>query len=194
MLPIGFISATVTKECLRMTAEQMFRWPSLLWGYFRVLRRRRPGKIIHTNWQHLLLVLPFLRAERDVFWLHEYVPDRPQYRRVFAWFQHERRIGLFRLRVARSGALATRARYLWKRKSELFTTDFRIADRPRTSWRIRAIICRIGIVGQIAPWKGHDFDLIEAFALVCRKHFRPDAAYFRNRRSGLSGPARAENH
>src|SRR5215831_14440491 len=92
-LPIGFFSATLTKECLRMTAEQMWHWPGLLWGYSRILRLQRPAKIIHTNWLHLLLLLPFLSPDRDLFWVHEQIPNLPQYRLVFGWF--ERRLACF---------------------------------------------------------------------------------------------------
>src|SRR5882762_5617023 len=37
ILHIGFISATLTAECLRMTAEQIWYFPALLWRYARLL-------------------------------------------------------------------------------------------------------------------------------------------------------------
>ena len=86
ILHLGFISASLTAECLRMTAEQIWHLPGLLWGYARVLRLLNPRKVVHTNWHHVLLLLPFLRPHRDLYWLHEFVPDLPQYRRVFGWF------------------------------------------------------------------------------------------------------------
>src|ERR1700683_321996 len=92
-LHIGFISATLTAKCLRMTAEQILYWPSLLWGNARVLRNLSPRKVIHTNWHHMLLLLPFVRPDRDLYWLHEFVPNFPQYRRVFGWFA--RRLNCF---------------------------------------------------------------------------------------------------
>src|SRR6266849_4299916 len=45
ILPIGFISATLTAECLRMTGEQIWRLPALLWGYARVLRLVNPRRV-----------------------------------------------------------------------------------------------------------------------------------------------------
>ena len=67
VLHLGFISATLTAECLRMTAEQIWYLPALLWGYARVLRILKPRKVVHTNWHHALLLLPFLRPDRDVY-------------------------------------------------------------------------------------------------------------------------------
>lgn len=162
ILPIGFISATLTRECLRMTAEQMWRWPELLTRYSRLLRRCKPQNVIHTNWHHLLLLLPFLRPERDLFWLHEFVPDLPQYCRVFKWF--ERRIGTF---VCVSHAVAKSLRQIGIERSKICVVHNGLTDpsesmdsAPRSSGQFR-----IGIVGQIGAWKGHD-DLLEAFALV----------------------------
>jgi glycosyltransferase involved in cell wall biosynthesis len=166
ILPIGFISATLTKRSLEMTFEQMRRWPALLWGYARLVRRLRPHKIVHTNWHHLLLLLPFLRPERDLFWVHDLVPDLPQYRRVFGWF--ERRIGAF---VCVSRAAAASLRKIGISEAKIRVIYNGLAD-PVGSTEI-TISCstsfRIGIVGQVSPWKGHD-DLLEAFALVVRKH------------------------
>src|SRR5882762_9607464 len=65
VLHIGFISATLTAEYLRITAEQIWHLPALLRRYSRVLRLLKPKKVIHTNWHHLLLFLPFLRPDRD---------------------------------------------------------------------------------------------------------------------------------
>ena len=66
ILPIGFISATLTTECLRMTAEQIWRLPGLLRGYSSVLRLLNPRRVVHTNWHHALLLLSFLRPDRDL--------------------------------------------------------------------------------------------------------------------------------
>src|SRR5436305_4308644 len=82
IMRLGFISATLNLECMRMTAHQMLFWPSLSLTYKRFLNQVRPTKIVHTNWQHALLLSPFLNRERDIYWVHEVVPDEPQYRNV----------------------------------------------------------------------------------------------------------------
>jgi len=165
ILPIGFISATLTPECLRMTGEQIWRLPGLLWGYARVLRILNPRKVVHTNWHHVLLLLPFLRANRDLYWLHEFVPDLPQYRRVFGWFA--RRLNCF---VCVSQAVAGSLRQLGVDEAKIRIIHNGITDLDSTNLTPQgAAAFRIGIVGQVGAWKGHD-DLLDAFAVVHQKH------------------------
>jgi glycosyltransferase involved in cell wall biosynthesis len=166
ILPIGFISATLTRRCLAMTLEQIRRWPGLLWGYFQLLRRLRPQRVVHTNWQHLLLLLPLLRPERDVYWLHEIVPDLPQYRRVFGWL--ERRVGSF-ICVSQATALALRAIGISEAKIRVILNGLTDPAGSADSNAASSERFRIGIVGQVNRWKGHD-DLLQAFASVARKH------------------------
>ena len=62
-----------------MTGEQVLRWPELMLSYRRFLHERAPDRVIHTNWHHLLLLVPFLRPDRDIYWAHEVYLDKPQY-------------------------------------------------------------------------------------------------------------------
>ena len=39
--------------------------------------------MVHTNWQHCLLLLPLLRRERDIYWAHEIPPPLRHYGYVF---------------------------------------------------------------------------------------------------------------
>jgi len=167
VLPIGFISATLTPECMRMTGEQLLRWPGLLWGYARLLRRERPARVVHTNWHHLLLLLPFLRPQRDLFWLHEIVPNLPRYGRLFRLF--ERRLHCF---VCVSHAVGRSLRALGVREESIVVIHNGIVD-PAPAGRVVSAAARdgalapvrIGIVGQVGPWKGHE-DLLEALGLL----------------------------
>lgn len=176
ILPMGFISATLTKECLRMTLEQIRRWPGLLWGYSQLIRRLRPRRVIHTNWQHLLLLHPFLRPGRDFYWLHDAVPDRPQYRRVFRRF--ERRMGAF-VCVSRAVALSLRNIGISDAKTLVIHNGITDPAGSANSALLPSKSFRIGIVGQVGPWKGHD-DLLEAFALVRRTHAAVELHIFGN--------------
>jgi glycosyltransferase involved in cell wall biosynthesis len=174
ILPIGFISATLTKRCLEMTLEQVRRWPSLLWGYSSLVRRLRPQKVIHTNWHHLLLLLPLLRPERDLFWLHDLVPDLPQYRRVFGWL--ERRLGAF---ICVSQASACSLRKIGIDEAKIRVIQNGLTD-PADSVDSRSPSherLRIGIVGQVNPEKGH-VDLLEACALLAREYSAPELHIF----------------
>jgi glycosyltransferase involved in cell wall biosynthesis len=175
ILPIGFISATFTAECLCMTAEQILHLPGLLWGYARVLRLLNPRKVVHTNWHHALLLLRFLRPDRDLYWLHEFVPDLPQYRRVFGWFAG--RLNCF---VCVSQAVAGSLRQLGIDETKIRVIHNGITDPVSTGpTRHDAAAFRIGIVGQVGAWKGHE-DLLEAFAVVHQKHASSELHVFGN--------------
>jgi len=163
---VGYISATLTLDCLRMTAHQALHWPGLLYGYRRFLRRVVPVKVIHTNWHHLLLLWPFLKPERDLFWLHELVPNKPQYRRVFgALARHLQCFVPVSHAAARSlaaiGIAPNKIRVIYNGLKDPVPGGGR---RTVTPHRLR-----IGIIGQVGSWKGHE-DLLEAFALVVRSH------------------------
>jgi glycosyltransferase involved in cell wall biosynthesis len=166
ILPIGFISATLTKECVRMTAEQVWRWPELLWNYTRLLRTQKPDRVIHTNWHHLLLLLPFVRPDRDLYWVHELMPDSARYRRVFYWF--ERRLACF-VCVSEAVAQSLRRIGVSERKIRIVRNGLQDPAGAFEPVPVRDGAFRIGIVGQVGPWKGHA-DLLEAFALVRSKY------------------------
>lgn len=162
VLRLGFISATLTVDCLRMTSHQLLHWPGLLLNYRRFIRAFEPHRVVHTNWHHVLLLLPLLKPARDIYWVHEIVPDKPQYRSVFRLF--ERRLGCF---VVVSHAVARSLRSTGICPSKIRVIHNGIDDPlggrlipPRRHARVR-----IGIVGQVGRWKGHD-DLFEALAIV----------------------------
>jgi glycosyltransferase involved in cell wall biosynthesis len=165
VLPLGFISATLNRDCLRMTAEQMLWWPSLLARYAKFLEEFVPQRIIHTNWHHLLLLMPLLRVERDIYWVHELVPNKPQYQRLFKALSH--RMMSF---VAVSEATAKSLRSVGVSQARIHIVHNGIQD-PAVLVPVASAWTglRIGIVGQVGPWKGHD-DLLEAFSIVMKSH------------------------
>ncbi|MFO1486239.1 MAG: glycosyltransferase family 4 protein [Verrucomicrobiaceae bacterium] len=163
---LGFISATLSPECIRMTLHQFMHVPGLWWDYTRFLREVKPEHVIHTNWHHLLMLWPFLSSQSDWFWLHEVVPDKPQYRFVFQCLAK-------RLRGFIPVSFAVRKSLLGISipECQIHVVHNGIAD-PVTgnvscepSWKG----IRIGIIGQVAAWKGHE-DLLEAFAQVATVH------------------------
>jgi glycosyltransferase involved in cell wall biosynthesis len=162
-LHLGFISATLTTRCLGMTAEQIWYLPNLYWRYAHLLRTFNPKKVVHTNWHHVLLVLPFLRADRDIYWLHEFVPNRAQYRRVFGLLA--RRLSCF---VCVSQAVAGSLRQIGIRETKIRVIHNGITDPGFAQSHRPSASFRIGIVGQVGAWKGHD-DLLIAFNLVHRR-------------------------
>jgi len=165
IMRLGFISATLNLECMRMTAHQMLFWPSLSLTYKRFLNQVRPTKIVHTNWQHALLLYLFLNRERDIYWVHEVVPDEPQYRNVLHWLA--RRVRCF---VVVSNAVNESLRRLGIEQQMIKVIYNGIQDPVSDP----AGLARtgkdpvVGIVGQIGAWKGHE-DLLNAFQVVLRK-------------------------
>jgi glycosyltransferase involved in cell wall biosynthesis len=159
---LGFISASLSWDNLWMTAHQLLYWPKLVASYRSFLKSSRPPKVIHTNWHHLFLLGLFLKSERDVFWIHEVIPNKWQYRKFFRWL--ECRLQGF---VAVSQAVATSLRKVGISDGKIRVVHNGIADPAPAVSAIqeRNQKVTVGIVGQIGHWKGHE-DLLSAFALI----------------------------
>jgi glycosyltransferase involved in cell wall biosynthesis len=161
-LPLGFISATLTLQCLEWTYGQLERWPDLLSGYMSLLQTLQPDKVIHTNWQHLLLLLPFLNADRDWFWVHEVMPAKRQYRILFQAL-NRRLQGFIPVSCAvseslkRLGISEQQMRVIYNGLNDL-ALNAQPPSKPDGA-------IRLGIVGQVNRWKGHE-DLFEAFGQI----------------------------
>lgn len=162
---LGFISATLSWDCIRMTLDQLIRVPSLWWNYWKFLREVRPEHVIHTNWHHLIMLWPFLNRRRDWYWLHDVVLDKPQYRTLYRALARRMR-GFIPVSEAVKASLLRIG--ITEQKSHVIHNG--IADPAGRlsgvkSWKG----VRVGIVGQVAPWKGHQ-DLLEAFGRVAAAH------------------------
>jgi glycosyltransferase involved in cell wall biosynthesis len=161
---LGFISTTLRLDCIWMTADQIWHWPSLFLHYRRFLRRVNPTKIVHTNWQHVLLMWPLLRPDRDLFWLHEVIPNSPQYRHLFRRLAE--RVDRF-VGVSNAVARSLTSMGVPKSKTSVIYNGLMIPSRGRQKQPDG--ILAIGIVGQVGSWKGHE-DLLNAFANVLERH------------------------
>ena len=147
-----------------MTAHQLLFWPGLSLTYKRFLNEVRPTKIVHTNWQHALLLSPFLNRERDIYWVHEVVPDEPQYRNVLHWLA--RRVRCFVVvsnavneSLCRLGIDQRMIKVIYNGIEDPVSDPARLASMGKDPV--------VGIVGQIGAWKGHE-DLFNAFQAVLR--------------------------
>jgi glycosyltransferase involved in cell wall biosynthesis len=161
---LGFISATLRLDCIWMTLDQLWHWPSLLIGYHRFLRNVKPAKVIHTNWHHVLLMWPLLRPERDIFWLHEVIPNKPQYRRLFG--RLAKRLSHF---VAVSNAAARSLTNIGVPAPKTCVIHNGIPAPSGEEQKQPNSAPAIGIVGQVGAWKGHE-DLLEAFSTVLKSY------------------------
>ena len=161
-LRIGFISASLRLDPLLMTLDQLRFWPALAYRYTRLIKATAPRAVIHTNWHHALLLLPFLKPHRDIFWVHECFPNTSRYSHVLRAIA--KKVGRV---VCVSHAVARAVMALGVPESHVVVVHnglppFDAIPAPGGQPALRA-----GIVGQIAPRKGHD-DLIDALALLSR--------------------------
>ncbi len=173
---LGAISATVNCDCVRMTLVQMLHLPALWSEYRRFLRESSPERIIHTSWHHMLLLWPFLKPQRDWFWIHEILPNKPQYRFVFQKLARSL-VGF----IAISQAVADSLKALGIEDSKIRVIYNGLRD-PRSSElpeRVGAARLKIGVVGQVESWKGHH-DLLHAFARLSAKHPAAEVHIFGN--------------
>lgn len=161
---IGFIAATLRLGPMWMTADQLRRAPALWLGYRRFLHTFQPDRVVHTNWHHVLMLWPFLQRGRDIYWAHEVMRDTPQYRRLFQ--RMARRIGAF---VGVSHATSAALKLLGIPAASVYTIHNGVSDLKVETRTIASPAPRIGIVGQVGEWKGHE-DLLHAFQLVREKH------------------------
>ena len=161
-LPLGFISATLTLQTMGWTYGQLERWPDLLSGYMSLLQTFQPDRIIHTNWHHLLVLFPFLTPSRDLFWVHEVMPNKRQYRIFFQALN--RRLQCF-VPVSYAVSEALKRIGISDHKMQVIyngLNDLALGAQPATK---PDDTVRLGIVGQVNSWKGHA-DLLEAFGQI----------------------------
>src|SRR5207244_3822385 len=150
-LRLGFISGSLRIEPILMTLDQMRYWPLLAYGYVRAVKKIAPRAVIHTNWHHALLLLPFLTPSRDIYLVHEIFPDVPLYARV---------LGAIAKKVGRvvcvSDAVACSVLALGVPESRLTVIHNGLPPLDSMSVPTDQARLRLGIVGQIGPWKGHE--------------------------------------
>lgn len=181
-LSLGFISKTWRRDAVQMTIQQGLNLPQLWWQYGRLLEEERPEVVFHTEFHHLCVLLPWLQR-RDWMIVHEVFPATPFYSRVFGLLA--RRLGGF---VAVSHFVGESLRALGIPEAQIavvpngvrFPTAEAVAEARRaretskdaeTEAEQRAQRSRptsemvLGLVGQVAPWKGH-LDALAALALV----------------------------
>jgi glycosyltransferase involved in cell wall biosynthesis len=170
LIPLGFISRTVTWSALRMTFVQGMTLPALWWRYRRILRSFRPDVVVHSNFHHVSLLWPLFRNEINVFHVHDSFAPTKFHRWLFKFL--DRRISLF---VGVSSFIADTLLRLGLPENKVrfvlngVTSDRSPADAngsyPKKNATLSDHSIRIGIVGQVDEWKGHE-DLVEALHIL----------------------------
>jgi glycosyltransferase involved in cell wall biosynthesis len=174
-LPLGFVSKTFSSSTLRMTLAQGLRLGGLWLGYRKATRFFRPDIVLHSGIHHLLLLWPLLGHEVNVFHVHDTFAPTPFYRRLFGALS--RRVTTFvgvSKFVAESlinlGVTESKVAYVLNgivvddstgRAAGNGSKDKKNGSEPGGP-------IRIGIVGQVDEWKGHE-DLIDALHILEEK-------------------------
>ena len=163
---LGFISKTLQWKPMLWTLDQLRYWPSLALGYLKAIKAGAPKVVVHTNWHHALLLLPFINRQRDFYWSHEIVPENWLYGHIFrAIAKRVKCVVCVSHAVARS-LIASRVD-----SAKICVIYNGIVEFECIRSDVSALppgTC-IGIAGQIGAWKGHE-DLIEAFGILAKNH------------------------
>ena len=163
---LGSISATLRWDCVGRTLKQLIQLPPLWKDFRQFMKETGVEQAVHTSWHHLILLWPYLSTERDWYWVHEVLPDKPHYRRLF--MRLTRRLRGF---VAVSQAVADSLSALGVPAGKIHVVHNGLRDISAAA-PVRdaaATPVRIGIVGQVAQWKGHH-DLLDAMPSILAAH------------------------
>ena len=171
-LPLGFISKTVSWPAIWMTLDQIRKLPALWHGFRKLIKSFRPDIVVHSNFHHIFVLWPLLKTEINVFHVHDNFPATAFYRRLFKILS--RRIALF---LGVSKFVANTLMNLGVPKHKVFhvlngvafnDSEYRSGSNGDENLSQHNGAIRIGIVGQVDEWKGHE-DLIEALHILDEK-------------------------
>jgi glycosyltransferase involved in cell wall biosynthesis len=165
-LPLGFISKTLSWPAIAMTLEQAWKLPSLWRGYRKAINSFKPHIVLHSNFHHVVVLWPVLGRVPDVFHVHDAFATTRFYSKLFQMMSS--RIRLF---VGVSESVAQSLRDLGVMEGKISSvlngveTDAITCRRVSNKVSGRNRQLRIGIVGQVAAWKGHE-DLIDSLRIL----------------------------
>lgn len=167
-LPLGFLSRTWSPPAVRMTADTLSKSPRLWRGYRRCLKEFQPDVVVHSTLHHVCHLWPLLNPRNTFFHVHDPFAPTKFYRR------------LFRLLSLRVRGFIGVSRYIEQAIIDLGVPPAKVSSvlnglTPPVNGQAAgqlshngsdppsgdAAPVRIGIVGQIGEWKGHD-DFVEA--------------------------------
>jgi len=171
-LPFGFISLSLRPDLARMTFGQLQRWPELVRKFRRLVAATKPQAVIHANWHHALLLLPLLDPRRDIYWAHEFAPATGRYAVLFrALAARVKRI------VCVSHAVERNLLSLGVARDKLAVVHNGIEPVCGKGEPPAKAPLRLGIVGQVTDWKGHE-DLFAALCLLAKNDVACELSVF----------------
>ncbi|HEY0404983.1 MAG TPA: glycosyltransferase, partial [Pyrinomonadaceae bacterium] len=170
-LPLGFISKTLTASAMRMTFDTLSKSPNLWLGYRRHLKEFQPDAVVHSTLHHIFHLWPLLDARNTFFHVHDPFAPTAFYRRLFRFLSLRVRafIGVSRyieqsivdLGVEPEKVCSVLNGMTPPLSSEANDAQWRDAFETQDNSKGNGAPVRVGIVGQIGEWKGHD-DFIES--------------------------------
>jgi glycosyltransferase involved in cell wall biosynthesis len=166
VVPLGFISKRIDLIAIKCTVHQMVFWPALAASFNLLAKGSQDQMVIHTNWHHAMLLLPFLNSGRDIFWLHETIPNAPRYAKVFAAVAKRTKCI-----VCVSEAVARSLRAVGIPQERLAIIHNGVKLVPEAPSRGTQDVIRFGIIGQIGDWKGHE-DIFDALRILAARSER----------------------
>lgn len=158
-LRIGFISKQGGIAAMKMTLHQLIYVPSLLVNYRKLVAKWNPCVVVHSNFQHIFLLMPVLGSKKNVFHVHDVFANKRFFRRLFSMFNT--RIEMF-MGVSNHVCEGLKKLGVPSSKVELVYNGVRPPDHVK--WESGSVPV-IGIVGQIGYWKGHEV-LLKALSLI----------------------------
>jgi glycosyltransferase involved in cell wall biosynthesis len=161
-MPIGFISKVFSIKPILMTLHQILFLPKLWIKYNSYIKINNPDGIIHTNFHHSILLLPFIGIRRkNFYYLHETVSEN--------WFY----INIFKIFQSRFSKFICVSDFVSNTLLKCIIPQFKVTTIHNcieviTTEEIinkKNKILKIGIVGQVEEWKGHE-DLLNAISML----------------------------
>jgi glycosyltransferase involved in cell wall biosynthesis len=180
-LPFGSLSKRLALRPMWWTFNVIIRLPWLWTGWHRATRRFNPDVVIFTTWRHALAVYPFIDRRCSFLIEHTYLtPTRT--RRALYQLLARRLAGFIAIsdfmrgHAVRIGAPAEKV-YLVRNGVFSASDPLRYEREDAPPMDSTDGKLRIGIVGQIAPHKGHDC-LMNAVQLLGQEKCRVDVCVF----------------
>ncbi|HEY0386660.1 MAG TPA: glycosyltransferase family 4 protein [Pyrinomonadaceae bacterium] len=172
-LPLGFISKTLTLSAQRMTIDTLSKSPRLWLGYRRYLKEFEPDVVVHSTLHHIFHLWPVLDGRNTFFHVHDPFTPTRFYRRIFQMLSRRVRayIGVSHFIERSIVALGVAPEKVFSVLNGVRPPE-NIDQTPETSPDAAEIVApanghaattpvRVGIVGQVGEWKGHD-DFVES--------------------------------
>jgi glycosyltransferase involved in cell wall biosynthesis len=167
-LPFGTVSKVLAWRPMYHTANVLVRLPWFWHGWLRAVRDFQPEIILFTYTRHVMLLYPWLG--RRPSYLIEYTGLEPSsFRRMEYGMLARKLTGFIAVskhmfqHILRTGAPRDQIHVI--RSAAFSESDLLRAEAEAQNFASSGDCLRIGIIGQIDPYKGHDC-LVEAARLL----------------------------